>query len=416
MDLREFNAARAARWLTFGAASSILFSIAISQILIGLAFAALLASGEKLRLPRIKWPLGLFMLGTAISLAFSAEPVAGLPQIRKFFVYLILLLVYSTLRDLKTIRWLFLAWSGIAALTALRGFAQFAAKAEQARVLGRSFYEYYVADRITGFTSHWNTYSGEQMLALILLAALLLYGPLMRRTWLWIVCGLLMALAVLLADTRGVWVATAAAGIYLAWCWKRWTVALAPVAILIVFVASPAALRERFTSIVQPKKIDSNEFRKVVWRTGLVIMREHPLLGLGPEEVGRKYQDYVPADIPRPLPEGYYGHLHSIYIHYAAERGIPTMLMLVWMLIQMLVDFGRGVGALPPGRSVRRFVLHGAIAAVLAVMAEGVVELNLGDSEVLTMFLTIAACGYVALESGKEAELEAGPQPQSAPG
>src|SRR5512135_1233007 len=119
MDLRELNAARAARWLTFGAASSILFSIAISQILIGLAFAALLASGEKLRLPRIKWPLGLFMLGTAISLAFSAEPVAGLPQIRKFFVYLILLLVYSTLRDLKTIRWLFLAWSGIAALTAL---------------------------------------------------------------------------------------------------------------------------------------------------------------------------------------------------------------------------------------------------------------------------------------------------------
>ena len=41
-------------------------------------------------------------------------------------------------------------------------------------------------------------------------------------------------------------------------------------------------------------------------------------------------------------------------------------------------------------------------AAVLAVMIEGVVELNLGDSEVLTMFLAIAACGYLALEAGKE--------------
>ena len=32
-------------------------------------------------------------------------------------------------------------------------------------------------------------------------------------------------------------------------------------------------------------------------------------------------------------------------------------------------------------------------------MAEGIVELNLGDSEVLTMFLVVVASGYVALES-----------------
>jgi hypothetical protein len=31
-------------------------------------------------------------------------------------------------------------------------------------------------------------------------------------------------------------------------------------------------------------------------------------------------------------------------------------------------------------------------------MAEGFVELNLGDSEVLTMFLVVVACGYLALE------------------
>jgi hypothetical protein len=31
-------------------------------------------------------------------------------------------------------------------------------------------------------------------------------------------------------------------------------------------------------------------------------------------------------------------------------------------------------------------------------MAEGCVELNLGDSEVLTMFLVVVASGYLALE------------------
>ena len=123
---------RAARWLTFGSAVSILLSIAISQILLALALAALLASGERLRLPRIKLPLALFMLGTVIALIFSADPAAGLPQIRKFYVFLELLVVFSTLRDLKVVRWLFLSWAGIGSLTAIRGFVQFAGKVQQA--------------------------------------------------------------------------------------------------------------------------------------------------------------------------------------------------------------------------------------------------------------------------------------------
>ena len=79
---------RTARWLAFGSAASILLGIAPSQILLALAFAALLASGERLRLPRIWLPLSLFILGTLISLAFSQDPKAGLPQVRKLYVFL----------------------------------------------------------------------------------------------------------------------------------------------------------------------------------------------------------------------------------------------------------------------------------------------------------------------------------------
>ena len=57
MNPPESNLLRAARWLAFGSAVAILFSIAISQILLALALAALLVSGEKLRLPPIKLPL-----------------------------------------------------------------------------------------------------------------------------------------------------------------------------------------------------------------------------------------------------------------------------------------------------------------------------------------------------------------------
>ena len=74
MTMTEPLMSRAARWLTFGSAVSILFSIAISQSLLALALAALLLSGEKLRIPPVKLPLALFLLGTFVALALSEHP------------------------------------------------------------------------------------------------------------------------------------------------------------------------------------------------------------------------------------------------------------------------------------------------------------------------------------------------------
>jgi putative inorganic carbon (hco3(-)) transporter len=406
MNPGESKMLQSARWLTFGSAASILLGIAPSQILLALSLAALLASGAPMRWPRIRLALGLFLFGTVLSLLLSDNPAAGLPQIRKFYVFFELMIVFSLLGSLSKLRLLYLTWAGLAAITAIRGCVQFAAKVEEAHRLGRNFYEFYVGERITGFTSHWNTYSAEEMFALIMLVSFLFFAPAVKKLWVWLLCAVLIGLAIVLGETRGIWIAVAVAGLYLIWFWKRWMVAIAPVVLVAGFFVAPATLQDRVTSIFKPTGTDSNQFRVVTWRTGLRMVEAHPWLGLGPEGPKLQFDKYVPADVPRPLPSGWYGHLHNIYLHYAAERGIPTMLVLMWMLIQIIVDFTRGLKALPPGPSDRRFLLHGGIAVVLATMAEGIVELNLGDSEVLTMFLVVVASGYVALEQ-KPAEDEA---------
>jgi putative inorganic carbon (HCO3(-)) transporter len=237
------------------------------------------------------------------------------------------------------------------------------------------------------------------MFALIMLASFLLFAPTIRkRMWVWLSCAALMSLAVILGETRGIWIATAAAGTYLVWLWRPKVIMIVPVIAVLAFAISPYTIRERIESLVQPGKADSNQFRVVTWRTGLRMIEQHPWFGLGPEGVKLHFNDYVPADVPRPLPSGWYGHLHNIYLHYAAERGIPTMLVLMWMLIRIVIDFSRGLRALPPGRSLRRFLLVGGIAVLIATAVEGFVELNLGDSEVLTMFLVVVGCGYLAME------------------
>jgi putative inorganic carbon (hco3(-)) transporter len=404
MDLPEPLLFRIARWLTFGSAVAIILSIAASQIMLGLALAALLLSGGRMRLPRIWLPLSLFLLGTLISLALSPDPAAGLPQVRKFFVFTMLLVVFSTLRDIVVIRRLFLCWAGAATLTALLGLAQFGRKVQEAHAQGRGFYDYYVAERITGFTSHWMTFGGEEMFALLMTTAFLFFACIGRkRFWLWLLCAVLMAVALLLGFTRSMWVASAGAGIYLLWFWKRILVLALPVALLSIALLAPASIRERFASLLKPGKVDSNQHRIVTWRTGLEMIRAHPWFGLGPEEVKLRFNNYIPADIPRPLPEGWYGHLHNIYLQYAAERGVPTMLMMLWMLGQILWDCLRRLSSLPSGRGDLKFVLHGAVAVVIATMIAGCFEYNLGDSEVLTMFLVVVGCAYAAMAIETEA-------------
>jgi O-antigen ligase len=391
---------RGAFYLTCGALLSILFSIAVSQILLALALAAVLFSSNKLRLPPIKLPLALFMAGTAISLLASGHIQEGMPQIRKFFVFFILLVVYSTFRKLSELRALVLLWAGIATLSALRSLFQFGRIYQQSREQHRSFYEFYVGSRITGFMSHWMTFGAEEMIVLLLLASYLFFSR--ERRWKragWFCAGIL-ALSMVLGFTRSIFLLGFPLGLlYLLWFWKKWLVAAAPAVVLAVFFLGPQAFRERITSVVVPHgEVDSNRHRAILRETGELIIRAHPWLGIGPEQVKYQSDRWIPSSA-LPLPTGYYGHLHNVYLQYAAERGLPTLVIFFWLIAKILWDFARALRRklIDPEA---RFLLHGGIAVILALLAEGFTEYNLGDSEVLTMFLAVVAFGYAAVEPG----------------
>src|SRR5262249_55056943 len=161
-----------------------------------------------------------------------------------------------------------------------------------------------------------------------------------RSLWFGLLCFALLATALLLGYTRSIWIATAAAGVYLVWFWKRWLILAVPVALLVALLLAPSSARTRFRSIFHSRE---NQFRLLVWRTGIRIIETHPLLGLGPEQVNMyknsHFKEYFPPGTTWPLPVGSYVHLHDVYLHYAAERGIPALLILLWMLVMMLADF-----------------------------------------------------------------------------
>ena len=228
---------------------------------------------------------------------------------------------------------------------------QFYEKYRAAEVAHQNFYTSYVDARITGFMGHWMTLSGELMMVLLVIGALVFFArdrsgrhgwlrPRCRSARLWgspgrAACG---------------WGLSAAA-VYLIWFWKKWALAAVPVLIAVLLIANPFDIRERAMSALTPHEgqTDSNAHRAELRRIGWEMIKAHPWLGVGPEQVSRQYQNYIRPDMPKPQASQYYGHLENDYVQYAAERGVPTMLALVWMIGWALFDFARALRRLPAG-------------------------------------------------------------------
>ncbi len=366
-------------------------SIAASQILLGLALAVFLALKEK-----PDWPAGMgwaaaFLGLTLVASLVSGEPRTALPQIRKLYLWTLLPLGATLLArgfPRAAIVWPVFV---IAGASALWSFWEYYSKWQTALAAHQDFYLAYVADRITGFMSHWMTFGAHMMIAFSLAGAVLLFT---RQTWLRRV-GLasllgIFGVAILLGQTRSIWLGVGCSAAVLMACWRPWSLLSLPLLLAATYLISPPPVRSRMESIVQPHgQVDSNEHRAVTREVGWKMIAGHPWLGLGPEGPGKHFREYLTAErAAKKLPDGFYGHLHNIYLQYAAERGVPA-------LICFLLFAGINVRSWLAHPSPIRYF---ALASMAGLASSGLFEHNLGDSEVLTLFLALFGLAAVRKE------------------
>lgn len=401
MPAEETIQERSILYVAIAAAALIHVSIAASQIFLGLGILLLLIFRRKLEFPRIWVPLALFFGWTILADVFSPDPWGGRAQIRKFFVFFFIPLIYGVFsRQFSKVYYLVAAWAVVATASGFWGLVQFALKYQHAKQAGQDFYVTYLARRITGFESHWMTFGALQLSVLSILLAQYFFSS--RKMPLWAYAStLILSAAIVLGWTRSIWLATIPAVLYLVWFWRPKMILAVPVIFAAAFLAAPHSTRDRVTSLFQPHgDTDSNQHRIATFRTGIEMIKAHPLLGIGPEEIARNFAAYAPKDIPRPFPKNWYlGHLHNIYVQYAAERGLPGLIFIMSVIGVMLWDCFHGIWQCGPAPSQELFVLHAAVAVTIGILVGGLFEYNLGDSEVLMMFVSVIGLAYAALSA-----------------
>lgn len=255
--------------------------------------------------------------------------------------------------------------------------------------------------RITGTTAHVMTLSGLLLpIALIFLVLWLHDG---RNPWLMAGTSV-TSLALLLTFTRSVWIGWfVAVGVLFILRRPRALIFGLPLAVLFVTFL-PMPVFSRLASSFDTRQ-SSNLDRIRMVQAGIEIIKDYPLLGVGPANIKEVYPLYRRHDAPRfRIP-----HLHNNVVQLWAERGVLAPIAYLLLLGLFLRECARG------WRGEQSRFAEAGVAVTVGLAVAGLFEFNFGDTEVFWILLDVYAIVIASLDRQplRPNEPAAGPVPAS---
>jgi putative inorganic carbon (HCO3(-)) transporter len=352
-------------------------------------------------------PIHLLVLlyWTIATLATALSPVkaAAVVGLTKLTLYLLLFVMMARiLRSPRLRSWLITIYLHVATFVSIYGMRQwfFGATALATWVDPESPLS--KTTRVYSYLGNPNLLAGYLVPAIALsIAAVFAW-----RGWLPKALALLMAVlnssCLILTFSRGGWIGLVVVffafailfaywwSVYLPSFWRTW---LLPallgglIGILILGMLFVAPLRDRVSSMFVGRQDSSNNFRINVWAAVTKMIRDRPILGIGPGNTAfnKVYPIYQVS--PRYTALSAY----SILLEICVETGVLGASCFLWLL---LVTFNQGaiqLQRLRDASSAEGFWLMAAIAAMLGMLAHGLFDTVWYRPEVNTLWWLMVA-------------------------
>jgi putative inorganic carbon (HCO3(-)) transporter len=230
-----------------------------------------------------------------------------------------------------------------------------------------------------------------------------------------VVMTLVNSACLILTFSRGGWIGFVVAGfvlmillvywysVYLPRFWRPWAIPIVlgiSTAFVVVAVFSVDQLRDRVLSIFVGREDSSNNFRLNVWAAVQTMIRDRPILGIGPgnEAFNRVYPRYQRA--------GYTAlSAYSVFLEIAVETGFVGLACFIWLLLVTLNQGWLQLRRLRNFSSQEGFWLMAAIATLCGMLAHGLVDTVWYRPQVSTLWwLTVALIASYYMPSKAIAE------------
>ncbi len=330
--------------------------------------------------------LVLLYLGIAtVATALSPVKMAALAGLVKLGMYIVLFALMSrVLRSPRIRSALITVYLLTALVVSTEGIRQwfFGARALATWVDAES--------SLAGTTRVYSYLGNPNLLAGYLVPAVMLSAAafFVWRRWLPKLLALMMtvmsAVCVVLTFSRGGWIGFVLGGfvfllllvnwwsVYLPRFWRKWAFPLVlggAIGFVLLGVLLVAPLRDRVLSMFVGRNDSSNNFRLNVWASVRQMIRDRPILGIGP---GNNAFNLI---YPRYQATGFTAlSAYSVFLEIAVETGLIGLGCFLWLL---LVTFNSGWTRLQQLRDTgnrQGFWLMGAMAAMVGMLGHGLVD------------------------------------------
>jgi O-antigen ligase len=317
----------------------------------------------------------LYILFTFISTLFSLDFMNSLKDNKEFFIFLLIPLFLIIINSRKRLAYSLYTVLASAVASSLLGIGITIAA-------GIS-----LDHRLKGLTSHWMTYSGLLMMVFIFFFVYLFYEKHKKMKIILPASLVFILTAILLSLTRSMWVGIfVSLGIFIIY-YKPRILYLAVPALVIIILALPGSVKNRIVSTFDINN-PTNKDRLYMVNTGIAIFKDHPLTGVGANNIKNVYDRYKSPEAEQSNP-----HLHNNFLHVLAERGIFALLSLiaafVFIILQLIKKIKNSI-------ELEKTIALGALFVFIGFLVSGLFEYNFGDSEIkflLFYFLSIPFIG-----------------------
>lgn len=312
----------------------------------------------------VEWPAMGWLVAMLVVSLFALDRDASWPRFTKGLMPWLVPLAAFHARDARRGRNALLVYLLVTALVSVYGLGVWVAK-------GASF-----ESRARGLAGHYMTFAGQLLLQIPVAVGVALAAR-DRRWRLGAAAVAVLAFVALAATfTRSAWLgAFVACALMFGITWPIGLVALAVAGVAAWFLA-PGAWGERLHSVADPKNLWNRE-RVFMWDAGVRMFRDHPLTGVGLQDLHALYDQYrSPDSVERA------GHLHNAYVQIAASMGLVGLAAFAWLYGALLRAASGGLAALRE-RGLGAGVRLGVTAALVGFLVAGAFEWNFGDEELL---------------------------------
>jgi len=355
-----------------------------------------------------RWPplwgrpekLFLIFLGVSLlSALLGIDPMHSLREIKNKDLYLIITVVLVALvRDREKQKRLLRFFMAAGVLTAVWGLIQYAVGVNQSDKSGGFFFYLPPAlvhwprpvldklslldGRAMGTRGHPLAYAECLLFNWAFALCFLLSSR--GREWLkWLLYTALIGAALLVSQSRGPWIAAGiifVLALILSESRRKGLLLGVGVVFLMVFAAVPT-LRHRVMSISDPSH-HSNSERLHMWHAGWVLWNTHPLFGIGPGDVKQVSAGFQDAE---ERVWGTWGHLHSIYVNFLAERGLLGLFAFLIFVGALFREIGQAFRT-TSGDSWRSAVLLACLLGMVGFLVGGLTEASYNTAVVIMTF------------------------------